>query len=320
MKTIAGGTHRRRLLFGVGLLGGTALAAVALPRIVGTSWAAISAVVAAVPPSALVALVGLWLAGLVAHTVTLTAALPGLSHRRALLLSLSGSAVANVLPLGGAAGVALNYRMTRRWGFSPVSFASYTVVTNLGDVLVKLALPLILVPLLMVGLPLAPVVRHSLVIAAIALPLLAGATTLVLRSPRLVARLGRPATRAREAVVDVVRTGWPRLSAGLVAYSALLFLLLVACLTLTGAHVTTPMIAVAFCVERIATLVGITPGGLGLVEVGLAGALALAPGANPAGVAAGVLLYRALTFGLEIPVGGVLLAGWSWRNRKQVVA
>ena len=49
-------------------------------------------------------LVVLWVAGLVAHTMTLTAALPGLTHRRALLLSLTGSAVANVLPLGGAAG------------------------------------------------------------------------------------------------------------------------------------------------------------------------------------------------------------------------
>jgi uncharacterized membrane protein YbhN (UPF0104 family) len=32
-------------------------------------------------------------------------------------------------------------------------------------------------------------------------------------------------------------------------------------------------------------------------------------------VAAGVVLYRALTFGLEIPVGGLLLAGWAWGRR-----
>ncbi len=75
------------------------------------------------------------------------------------------------------------------------------------------------------------------------------------------------------------------------------------------------MVALAFCAERLATLAGITPGGLGVVEVGLAGALMLAPGADPAGVAAGALLYRALTFGLEIPVGGLLLALWSWQQR-----
>jgi hypothetical protein len=53
------------------------------------------------------------------------------------------------------------------------------------------------------------------------------------------------------------------------------------------------------------------------VEVHLAGALMLAPAASPAGVAAGVLLYRAFTFGIEIPVAGVLLAAWAWRQRAQ---
>ncbi|MEZ5191932.1 MAG: hypothetical protein R2734_05130 [Nocardioides sp.] len=48
-------------------------------------------------------------------TPSLRAALPGLSMRRALTLSLTGSAVANVLPVGGAAGIVLNHRMTRSW-------------------------------------------------------------------------------------------------------------------------------------------------------------------------------------------------------------
>jgi uncharacterized membrane protein YbhN (UPF0104 family) len=83
----------------------------------------------------------------------------------------------------------------------------------------------------------------------------------------------------------------------------------------TGAGVPLSVVLLAFSAERLATLPGLTPGGLGLVEVGLAGALMLAPGADAAGVAAGALLYRALTFGLEIPVGALLLAGWTWRQR-----
>ena len=44
------------------------------------------------------------------HSSVLTASLPGLSHRRALTLNLTGSAVSNLLPGGGAAGalVSLN--------------------------------------------------------------------------------------------------------------------------------------------------------------------------------------------------------------------
>lgn len=66
---------------------------------------------------------------------------------------------------------------------------------------------------------------------------------------------------------------------------------------------------VGFTSERLLTLIPLTPGGAGVVEVGLAGTLLLF-GGDPAGVVAGVLLYRLLTFALEIPVGGATLAGW----------
>ncbi|MFC6345406.1 hypothetical protein ACFP8W_25705, partial [Nocardioides hankookensis] len=60
---------------------------------------------------------------------------------------------------------------------------------------------------------------------------------------------------------------------------------------------------------------GLTPGGAGVVEVGLTGAL-IGLGGAAASVVAGVLLYRALTYGLEIPVGGAGLAVWLWLRRR----
>ena len=53
----------------------------------------------------------------------------------------------------------------------------------------------------------------------------------------------------------------------------------------------------------------ITPGAVGFVEAGTAAAL-IALGGHSAAVAAGVLLYRAFTFAVEIPVGGTWLLGW----------
>src|SRR3954449_639405 len=129
--------------YGAGVVSGGLVLAALFPVVAGTPWRAIGTTVGSVPVAALLALVALWAAGLVTHTIALTAALPGLTHRRALLMSLTGSAVANVLPLGGAAGVALNYRMTRAWGFTPASFASYTVVTNFWDTVTKLFLPVL---------------------------------------------------------------------------------------------------------------------------------------------------------------------------------
>ncbi len=295
--------------------GGVVLVAL-FPVVSGAPWIAVAATIASVPRLSVLALLALWAAGLLAHTVTLSAALPGLGHRRALLLSLTGSAVANVLPLGGAAGVALNYRMTRRWGFTAAAFASYTVLTNLCDVLVKLFLPVLVVPLLLVGLPIGPGLRHVVAAAVVALPLVGALAALLIAHPRLAGRLGARVERVREHVADLVATAWHRLALGMVAYTTLLFVLLAACLSVAGAGVPLDVVLLGFCVERLATLAGLTPGGLGLVEVGLAAALLLAPGADASGVATGALLYRALTFGLEIPVGGLLLAGWTWRRRR----
>ena len=305
----------RVVVHAVGLAAGAATLLVVLPLVSGAPWRSVATTVSGIPVGAIALLLLLWAAGLVAHTVTLTAALPGLTHRQALLLSLTGSAVANVLPLGGAAGVALNYRMTRRWGFSAAGFASYTVVTNLWDVVAKLLLPVVLLPLLVRGLPVGQGLSHAITAAALALPLVVAAAALMLTRPGLLIRFGARVEQVRATAADVAAAAWRRLSLGMALYTALLLVLLVTCLTVTGAVVSLPVVLLAFCAERLASLVGITPGGLGLVEVGLAGALILAPGADPAGVAAGVLLYRALTFGLEIPVGGLLLAGWTWRGR-----
>jgi uncharacterized membrane protein YbhN (UPF0104 family) len=301
--------------YALGVLGGGAVLVALFPVVSGTPWASVAATVAAVPLVSLLALVALWAAGLVAHTLTLTAALPGLSHRRALLLSLTGSSVSNVLPLGGAAGIALNYRMTRRWGFTPAGFASYTLVTNLWDVLAKLFLPVLVVPLLLLGLPVGAGLRHAVIAAGIALPMVGLLAALLIAHPWMSGRLGTRVEGVRAQVAGLVGTAWRRLTLGMAIYTLLLFALLTASLSVTDAAVPLGIVFLAFCAERLATLAGLTPGGLGLVEVGLAGALMLAPGASATGVAAGAVLYRALTFGLEIPVGGLLLAGWSWRQR-----
>jgi uncharacterized membrane protein YbhN (UPF0104 family) len=169
--------------------------------------------------------------------------------------------------------------------------------------------------LLLLGVPVGSGLTHLLLATVVALPLVGGVAAFLVAHPGTAARLGGRVGRVREAVAGTVSSAWRRLTAGMALYTALLFALLLSCLAVTGAGVEIGVVLVAFCTERLATLAGLTPGGLGLVEVGLAGALMLAPGADPAGVAAATVLYRALTFGMEIPVGGLLLAGWSWRRR-----
>jgi uncharacterized membrane protein YbhN (UPF0104 family) len=99
-----------------------------------------------------------------------------------------------------------------------------------------------------------------------------------------------------------------------------LYLVLLAALRAVGvgnAQVGWAEVLAVFAFARLATAIPFTPGGAGLVEAVLIGGLVAAGGAKPQVVAA-VLLYRALTWLLPIPVGiGCYL--W-WRRRSWVAS
>ena len=70
-------------------------------------------------------------------------------------------------------------------------------------------------------------------------------------------------------------------------------------------------------VGRLLAAVPITPGGVGFVELGYIGGLTAA-GGSEAQVVAAVLLFRVLTYGVQIPLGGFTYVIWrlkkSWRR------
>lgn len=309
-----------------------------LPRTTGAAWSDVRSVLGDLRPVELLPLVGVWAAGLLAYSFVLTAALPGLTRRRALTLNLTGSAVSNVAPMGGALGVAANLMMVRAWRFRPSAFAAYTVVTNIWDVMGKLALPLVALAAVLVGqgLTSAPLQAAAattctvlaLVLAAIVLTLRsdrvagivgrAGAVVLRRAGPRRMAprRMAQRADGFEAALLDtrarvsaVIARTWLQLTGGTIAYLALQCALLWACLQAVGATSPLSVVAAGLAVERLLTLAVITPGGAGLAEAGSAGVL-VALGVDPLTAAAGVLLYRGFTFLLEIPVGGLWLGGW----------
>ena len=103
---------------------------------------------------------------------------------------------------------------------------------------------------------------------------------------------------------------------GKLGYAALQALLYWACLRVVSRPVAPLVVASAFVVERVLSMVVVTPGATGVVEVGMAGVLG-ALGARPAAAAAGVLLYRRLVVvGMEVPVGGLALLGWWVGHRR----
>jgi len=337
---------RRRLVHLLRALLATGLAAVLLgyvfPRVAGATVTDLRAAFGAVSGREAAVLVLLWAAGLLTHSFVLTGALPGLTRRRALTLNLTGSAVANTMPFGGAAGMSMNYVMIRSWGVEATGFAAFTLVTNLWGIFLKLGMPAIaLVALWASGGPITSLTRWTAVVSAavFGVTVLLGAAALVRRSTieravRLLApgivRIGRLFRRTgdadavcaavlgcRDTVATVLARRWGQLSLGTAGYGVMQAVLLWACLHAVGADLAPTAVLAGFAVDRVMTLAVITPGAVGFAEAGTAAAL-IALGGSPIPVAAGVLLYRGFTYALEIPVGGAWLAGWLIQHRRNL--
>lgn len=339
-----GGGHRgppvSRLLLAA-LVASVGAAVVALlPRLAGTSWAAIGSTTAGIGVGWWTALAVVWAAGIVAHSLVLTSSMRGLSTRRALSLNLAGSALANAIPLGGPASVGLTTAMARSWGFGSVAWTAFLAVSNVWNFAARAALGFGGITVWALVDPSYPYSR------VLGLGGLAG-TVLVLGLLAISARhssmgwlgwaVGRAADRvdrwrsrpdrtARERLpawllrvrkvgVDMVSRRWRSLTVGMFGYLVLLCLLLDLCLRALHESQTVLVVVAAVGIERMLSLVPVSPGGAGFTESGVATVL-IVSGSDAAVAVSAALVYRLFTFALEIPVGGVVAAAWALTRRR----
>ena len=129
-----------------------------------------------------------------------------------------------------------------------------------------------------------------------------------------------PGFRDRAGALLTAR-GW-RITAATMASHLTLWLVLLACLRATGlsqAQVPWQTCLAAFAFIRLLTALPITPGGLGITEVGLVRCPGRGAGhAVGVRVTAAVLLYRAVTYLPPIPLGA--LACLTWRHAPALIS
>jgi uncharacterized membrane protein YbhN (UPF0104 family) len=309
-------------------LAGVSLAAVllwwGLPRVTGASWPTTLAVLADVSPGMLLGLLALLAGAWVCYGLVLTAALPGLSLGRAVLVNLASSAVSMLVPLGGALGVAATYLITRSWGFGLGAIGLSVVVTGIWNVMAKLALPLAgLAALAVAGQQIDPQLAAAAAAGALVVAGLLALVVATLAVDRIAVLADRAATRVagrwirpgtlvswREHSRVLLRDGWVRMASGMLGFLGLYGVLFWASLQAVHAGVPAAVSVAAYTLGRLLTSVVITPGGLGIAE---SGAAALLVGfGTPAELAtAGVLLFAAYTQLAQVPAGALAWAGWS---------
>ncbi|TWP35976.1 lysylphosphatidylglycerol synthase transmembrane domain-containing protein [Leekyejoonella antrihumi] len=327
-----------------GLTFAVVLIAVGLPFFAHTGWDQIGKHLGLLGWGASFELIGLLIVGLWLYTFTLTGSLPGLRHTRALILNVCGSSVSNVLPGGGAVGLAATYLLARTWGFSKRSISTSIIVTGVWNVLARVALPLLGFAALSTSDNALPKsVRSGAFWGGVLGLVVLGAFIAVLVSHRwtdllgrwldrfcggAVARLRRGANKGRRVdlhglLLDqrsrlsvVTRTGWFPMTVGVVGYLAVYFILFWRAMDAVGVVLPLTNLFAAYAVGRLLTAVGVTPGGLGVTEAGTLAVL-VAWGADKPAAAAGVLVFALFTHVAEIPLGAIGWLAW-WTGPKSL--
>jgi uncharacterized membrane protein YbhN (UPF0104 family) len=290
---------------------------------------------------ALLGLLAIW--NLCTYAFVWMTVTPGLSFWRANAMTQSATAVTNTVPVAGPAiGIGLTYNMLGSWGYSRSRTTTAVLVSGVWNSFIKLGLPVLALALValqgnvtggrVIG-ALAGI--GGLVAAVIVFGLMLRSQEMADRfgvlagrvASRLLGLVGRPpvagwelaTTKFRARTLDLLEHGWiPITVASLISHLSLSLLLLVALrdVGVSNAEVSWAQVLVAFAFGRLITAIPITPGALGAVEVVLIAAVSAA-GGDRSEVAAGVLVYRALQWGLPIVVGA---ATYLWWRRGQVRA
>jgi uncharacterized protein (TIRG00374 family) len=237
---------------------------------------------------------------------------------------LAGNAFGRIIPGGAAAAGALQYRMLVRAGLPGGRIASSLAAASALLIGAVLALPLLSLPAIVGGTPVASGLANAAYLGAAVFVLMLGGGVAVFVWDRPLALLGNWLQRALNATIrrkkpvtdladrlleerDVLRSAFGRRweAAVLAAAGKSIFdyLALVACLRAVGAEPDPSLVLLAYVAGAILAMLPFTPGGLGFVEAGLVGLLVLA-GVGATAAAVATLAYRLVSFWLPIPVGG----------------
>jgi uncharacterized membrane protein YbhN (UPF0104 family) len=280
------------------------------------------------------------------------AAMPRLTLGQAAVSNQTSTTVSNIVPGAGIVATGLAYGMFHSWGFTTSEVALLASTTGIWNMFLKLGLPIAAVALLAIT---RRATTALLVPALIGLAVLVGSVVLfamVLWKKTLARAIGNwlgrawswirqlfrkspidtwgeGAVRFRKQTIELVAKRWPALTITTVASHLALWFVLLLSLRHVGVsehEVSTIQVLAVFAFARLVSAVPITPGGVGVVELTLIGGLYAAGRSHTdvpldlfkAQVTAAALLFRTLTYGIQIPLGGFTYLIWqrkkSWRK------
>jgi uncharacterized membrane protein YbhN (UPF0104 family) len=290
----------------------------------------------------------LWLAGLLAAVLvnSLTSALPWrvllprLGFLSALAITQASTALITILPGGAPAGMALSFAMLRTRRIGRASAGMTVALSGIWSQLSTFLFPVVALVAVAASGPLPRPALWAAIAGIVVIVVALGLLNLALAGPRRALVLGavvRAATllplrlarrppppwrptgilRLRKRTLAAIREHGLALTLATLANQLTSFLVLDLSLRAIGIPTAQISVAESFTAWSLARLIEslpLTPGGLGLVELGLTGTL-IAFGGRHAPVVAAVLLYRALVVIPTLGLGAIAALTWKLTAR-----
>ena len=307
---------------------------VVLPQLgdYGEAWTAIQAM-----ESWQLALIALATVGLILiYVFPYLAAFPGLKYGHAFVTRQTSFMISNVVPGGGAFGLAAQYGMLTSYGYGTAPVTSVIGITSVWNTLVTLSLPVIgLIALTATGESSAEAATVTLIAAAAVITMIV-LLALILRSEEFARRLGRwtngivqwgariakkdvdfdvvgSVVEFRTSIVDVVADRWLLITLANVgqqlAQFSILYLAVVALQGGFSGPVTLLEAFAAFSFGRLATFIPVPPGGLGTTDAIITAMLTIF-GLPDNDALAATMVWRAATYFPQVFIGGFTLLMW----------
>jgi uncharacterized protein (TIRG00374 family) len=269
------------------------------------------------------------------------AGLIGMTIWQSAVATQTSTTIANILPAGGALAIAMTAAILSSWGFTAGEITLFVGVTGIWNIFAKLGLPVVALALLVLtghsypALVAAAMVGVAVLVAAIVLLVLVfkseamarkvghGVGSLVARARKLFGKrteidLGDKAVKFRRETIILASRRWFMLTwTTLLSQLALCFVLVLSLRHMGVSQQELPFVEIfaVYSFSRLLSAIPITPGGVGVIDLGYIAGLTAFDSAEKAQIVAAVLVFRVLTYGIQIPLGGVTYVIWRRTKR-----
>ena len=261
--------------------------------------------------------------------------LPGLNWFDAATTQAISSAVSRVVPAGAVLGTASLYRSLARTGIEPHQAAGTLAATGLISNLILFTIPTAAFILVLLGTQLPPILVLASTVGTVLFAVQASVTGSMLWCPNLLRYALRTAVFLVRPFSRLLKTRWTpsetrlveeqdRLRAvisqhrGPVLLTAtanwlLEYLVLLTALLALGADPHPGLVLLVFAATSTLGMIPLTPGGLGIAEVGLY-TLLVASGIDPITAGTATISYRLISWWLPLLAGPLAWVAFNRRN------